>query len=299
MSVFEHFLHTFTPRHTNNHRPKILHPSGLTVLVGLLLVFQILITAVTRFQPGILGYASNISVGDLLSQTNSRRSSAGVGALALNSQLSNAAAGKASDMFTNQYWAHTSPSGKSPWNFIIAAGYSYLFAGENLARDFGDSGAVVDAWMNSPTHRENLVNPRYKDVGFAVVNGKYGSHETTVVVQMFGTKPGTAPSVEAPTLQIPTPIPTPTPLASPAGEILNLQVPPTSPTTETPKFNPFTVTRNVSLALVGVLMAVLIIDGVLVYRRRIARLSGHNLAHLLMLLAALAALNLIGRGVIL
>lgn len=304
MGIVESLLHFFTPRHTNNHKARALHSSSLSFYIGLLLVFQIVLTGISRWQPQILGYASNISVSDLLNDTNQKRAGAGAGALSLDGQLNSAAAAKAADMFANQYWAHTSPAGRDPWSFIVAAGYSYLFAGENLARDFGDSASVVNAWINSPTHRENLLNSRYRDVGFAVVNGKYGNHETTLVVQMFGTRASGAPTVAAPEKQetVPTPQASPeaapaTPKASPAGEILNLQIPPTPPSI--PQFNPFTLTKNISLGLVAMLMAVLVVDGILVYRRRIVRLSGHNLAHLLMLLAVLAALNLIGRGVIL
>ncbi|MBI4099620.1 hypothetical protein HY440_01290 [Candidatus Microgenomates bacterium] len=303
MRTIEGFLHFFTPRHTNNHKARALHPSSLSIYIGLLLVFQIILTGVSHFQPQILGYASNISVADLLFQTNSKRAAAGVGTLALNGQLNAAAAAKATDMFANQYWAHTSPAGRDPWSFITGAGYSYLFAGENLARDFGDSSAVVSAWMNSATHRENLLNPRYKDIGFAIVNGKYGNHETTLVVQEFGARAGAAPSVAAPQIAPVAPPPVASPpaeqpkpvTATPPGEILNLETPKFSP----PKFDPFTLTRNVSFGLIAMLMAVLVVDGILVYKRRIVRLSGHNLAHLLMLLAVLAALNLIGRGVIL
>lgn len=290
MQLVGHFLHFFTPRHTNNHRAKALHSSSLSIYIALLLVFQIAITALTRFEPQILGYASNITVTDLLSDTNNKRVAAGTSPLVLNNQLSAAATAKGADMFANQYWAHTSPGGRDPWSFIIGAGYNYLFAGENLARDFGDSKSVVEAWMNSSTHRENLLNNRYKEIGFAVVNGKYGNHETTLVVQMFGTRPGVAPTVEAPVKPLVEASSTPS-----GGQILNIE----TPKTNSPKLNPFTLTRNVSLALVAMLMTVFVIDGILVYRRRVVRLSGHNLAHLLMLLAVLAALNLIGRGVIL
>lgn len=310
MRFIEPLLHFFTPRHTNNHRAKAIQNSMLTFYIGLLLVLQIGITVVAKIDPTVLGYASNITVSDLLADTNKDRVVAGVGQLTLNSQLSNAAAAKAADMFANQYWAHTSPQGRDPWSFIVAAGYNYLFAGENLARDFGDSAAVVNAWMNSPTHRDNLLNPRYKEVGFAVVNGKYGDHETTLVVQEFGARTAGQPSVEAPA-ESPTPpapvkpaAPVPaTPAAQPAqqppasrsGEILNLGTPKISG----PKFDAFTLTRNISLGLVFFLIAVFIVDGYLVYKRKVVRLSGHNFAHLMLLLAVLAALNLIGRGVIL
>lgn len=286
MKILESILHFFLPRHSNNHKAKAIHASTLSIYIGLLIIFQVILTGITRFQPQILGYASNITVSDLFSVTNEKRTAAGAGTVQLDNQLSAAASAKGADMFANQYWAHTSPAGRDPWSFIIAAGYNYLFAGENLARDFGDSRSVVDAWMNSPTHRENLLNSRYKDVGFAVVNGKYGNHETTLVVQEFGTKPGGTPSVEAPLVS-----PKPSEGGTPsAGEILSVAP---------PKLNPFSITKNVSVGLVVMLMMVLGVDGILVYRRRIARLSSHNLAHLLLLLAVLAALNLIGRGVIL
>ncbi len=309
MKIFEPFLHFFTPRHSNNHRAKAIQNSTLSFYIALLLILQIGITAVAKFNPEILGYASNITVSDLLTNTNQKRAAAGVGSLQIDGQLSAAAAAKAADMLANQYWAHTSPQGRDPWSFIVAAGYNYLFAGENLARDFGDSASVVAAWMNSPTHRDNLLNSRYKDVGFAVVNGKYGDHETTLVVEEFGARPASAPTVEttSPSPPIAKPVPGSVP-ASPAaetkkevsatksaGQILNVETPQSSG----PKFNPFTLTRNISFGLVFFLIGVFIVDGLLVYKRKVVRLSGHNFAHLLLLLAVLAALNLIGRGVIL
>ncbi len=316
MRIIETLLHFFTPRHTNNHRAKALHVSSLAFYITLLLVLQIGLTAVGKFDPQILGYASNISVQDLLNDTNAARSANGDGPLKLNSELTAAASAKAADMFTNQYWAHISPSGRDPWSFITAAGYNYLFAGENLARDFADSQSVVTAWMNSPTHRDNLLNNHYQDVGFAVVNGKYGSYETTLVVQEFGTPASSAPTVEAPTAPAPpapaaqsatpsgtiaTPSSTPA-TSSPAitpttGAILNLQTPP--PSGGGPSINAFSITKTVSLALIVMLMGILAIDGILVYRRKTVRISGHNFAHLMMLLAVLVLLNLVGRGLIL
>lgn len=197
-------------------------------------------------------------------------------------------------MFAGQYWAHTSPTGRDPWSFIVESGYTYLFAGENLARDFGDSKGVVEAWMNSSSHKDNLLNSRYQDVGFAVVNGKYNGYETTLVVQMFGTKPSGIPTVEEITEAPPRVLEEKSVEASSGGVVLN---------TENKKLPPmidvFSLTKNLSLLLTMGLLVVLVIDGVLAYRRRVVRLSGHNFAHLILLLALLAALNIIGRGVIL
>jgi len=294
MKFIEALLHFFTPRSSNNHKAKALHVVSLSTYISLLLVFQIILTGLARFSPGVLGYASNITTMDLLKFSNEKRQSAGVSELVLNSQLSAAAAAKAADMFTNQYWAHTSPAGRNPWSFITNAGYTYLFAGENLARDFGDSRGVVEAWMNSPSHKENLFNSRYQDVGFAVVNGKYNCYETTLVVQMFGTRPSGVATVEEsvqPQTQI---LEEKSVTASGGGIVLNTQN-----KNFPPKIDVFGVTKNVSLALTIGLLIILGIDGILAYQRKVVRLSGHNFAHLVFLLTLLVALNLIGRGVIL
>lgn len=290
MKIIEHLLHFFTPRHTNNQKAKALHVTSITTYIVLLLAFQIALTGIAKLSPGVLGYASNITVTDLLQYTNQKRVAASQNALELNDKLSAAAAAKAADMFTNQYWAHTSPAGRDPWSFINESGYNYLFAGENLARDFGDSKAVVEAWMNSASHRENLLNSRYHDVGFAVVNGKYNGYETTLVVQMFGAKSGGVPTVEE---TKPEPVKERTNnTASSAGMILNTS-------SSKPKIDVFALTKTTSLALAVILLGVLLVDGFIVYRRKTVRISGHNFAHLMLLLALLAALNLIGRGIVL
>lgn len=273
MKILEGFLHFFTPRHTNNHKAKALHVSSIGIYITILLVVQIFLTGFARVKPGVLGYASNITVADLLKNTNEKRVTAGDRQLVLNDELSRAAAAKAKDMFAKQYWAHTAPDGTDPWSFIINTGYNYLFAGENLARDFGDSRSVVSAWMNSPSHKENLLNPRYQEVGFAVVNGKYNGYETTLVVQMFGAKPGGV---------------LPTPAEPPKVESVS-----------SVKLDVFKLTKNVSFGLIVALLGILVVDSLLIYKRKIVRLSGHNLAHLLFLLAVLVALNLIGRGLVL
>lgn len=108
-------------------------------------------------------FASAITAGDLNSLTNQQRAGSGLGALIINSQLTNAAYAKAQDMLADQYWAHFAPDGATPWSFIITSGYDYINAGENLARGFGTSSGVVTAWMNSPEHRANLLNSSYRE----------------------------------------------------------------------------------------------------------------------------------------
>ena len=98
------------------------------------------------------------SASTLVSLVNSSRAEQGLGALSVNGQLVSAATAKANDMLENDYFAHTSPSGKTPWDFISASGYSYVYAGENLAIGYNDSSELHSAWMNSPSHRENIMN---------------------------------------------------------------------------------------------------------------------------------------------
>src|SRR4030042_592071 len=185
-----HLRNLFWHHHHNNHKPKSLHLLSLSVLVILVLVFQVVISLFMRVKPGVLGFASNISVDEIVALTNQRRQSNGFSLLQTNSSLSQAAANKAAYMFTKDYWAHNAPDGTTPWVFFNQVGYNYRYAGENLARDFGDSGSIISAWMNSPTHKDNILSDHYNEIGVAVVNGVLGGQETTLVVQMFGQRAG-------------------------------------------------------------------------------------------------------------
>lgn len=125
---------------------------------------------------------------DFLALTNSERARAGLPALVLQDQLSRAARAKALDMITKGYWDHFRPGdNKAPWAFIREAGYDYRSAGENLARGYQTPQGVTLAWMNSPSHRANILSHKYTEVGFAsvrVINAEGNSILFTV--QMFG-----------------------------------------------------------------------------------------------------------------
>jgi uncharacterized protein YkwD len=96
--------------------------------------------------------------------------------------LKEAAQKKLQDMFDNNYWDHTSPSGIKAWNFINESGYSYDIAGENLSKGFVSAESMTEAWMNSPTHKANIMNSAYKDTGVALGNGMIDGRLTTVAV---------------------------------------------------------------------------------------------------------------------
>jgi len=185
--VFKKFSHYFLPKPENNHRAILLQPSFLALFVAIYLLNQSFIKSFTIAKPGVLGYSSEITIGKVLTQTNAERKALGLPALSFNSVLSQSAESKANDMFSNNYWAHTSPQGISPWDFFKTAGYEYSVAGENLAKDFYDTEGLMKAWMNSPTHRDNIVKEKYQEIGIAVVNGVLDGVKTTLVVQHFGT----------------------------------------------------------------------------------------------------------------
>lgn len=131
--------------------------------------------------------ASAISPSDVIALANGARAQEGLASLAENSSLSAAAAAKAADMLKNDYFAHTSPDGISPWHWIKQAGYRYKAAGENLAINFDTAKEQHSAWMKSATHRANILNGQYREIGVAVVKGKIDGQESIVTVEFFGT----------------------------------------------------------------------------------------------------------------
>lgn len=172
----------FIPTKHNDYKPYLLRKVAI-VAYTFLLVF------VNSFG-GILGIskveASNITPENIIKLTNQERAASGLNTLNTDSRLSAAALAKANNMFEEQYWDHFGPNGETPWQFIRAEGYNYVYAGENLAKGFQTAEGVHEAWMASPTHAANIMSPNYKDIGVAVVQGVLLGKQTTLVVQMFG-----------------------------------------------------------------------------------------------------------------
>ena len=181
------WTHYFIPQERNNHRASILKPNFLLFFLILYLLSQSVIKSLVIIKPGILGYSSEITSQKVLDQTNNERKIAGLEPLQYSSVLSQSAQKKAEDMFKNDYWAHNSPQGKTPWTFFDTTGYKYSIAGENLAKDFYNTDALIKAWMDSPTHKANIIHQKYQEIGIAVVNGTLGGIKTTLVIQHFGT----------------------------------------------------------------------------------------------------------------
>lgn len=278
----EKLIHLLIPRQSNNHKAKILHSSSLIVIAVLMIVFQGIINLIPDLKPGILGYASSISKDEVVKLTNQKRLEAGLSQLTLNNSLSNAAQAKGNDMIVKDYWAHVAPDGTQPWKFFSNFGYKYKYAGENLARDFSNANDAMDAWMNSPTHKENILNPKYKEIGIGVIEGDLAGSDTTIIVQFFGAT--YADKITQPVAQVPE-----------VPKVLQVETTPV-PEVKAVLISPFTTTRNVSLSVVGLLLAIFIIDAFLVQKRKITRIAGRTFAHVIFLLLILAIIVLLKSG---
>ena len=284
MKLLVWFKDLFIPHPRNNHKAKLLHPASLSVVVAFFLVSQFSLNFFTLTSPSVLGFASDIKPEQVIELTNQKRLESGLEPLELDETLNEVAQKKAGDMFAFDYWAHISPSGRDPWSFFQEAGYKYIYAGENLARDFMNSESVVGAWMNSPTHKDNILNSKYKETGLAVVNGTLNGVETTLVVQVFGT---------------PTPAPSQTALFSrPRLGEASAAALATSQESQ-PKLSPFSLTKTAAVFLLGLIFGALVVDAFLVSRKKIIRLSGKNLAHLIFMGFLLLAVILTSQGAIL
>jgi hypothetical protein len=172
----------FVPTKENHQKPYLLSKVAI--------IFYTFVLVFVNSFGGLIGLseveASSITPENIIALTNQERLGYGLNTLSTNAQLSAAALAKANDMFEKQYWDHFGPNGESPWQFIRAAGYDYVYAGENLAKGFRTAEGVHEAWMASPTHKANIISGNYKDIGVAVVEGELLGKQTTLVVQMFG-----------------------------------------------------------------------------------------------------------------
>lgn len=330
MKLAHNIAHLLFPRDSNNHKARLLHTPYLFYIVIFLLVFQIALEIIPATGARILGYAAQIDTNQIIELTNQKRNDAGLSPLTKNSQLEQAAKAKGEHMLANDYWAHVAPDGTEPWAFFGNVGYSYKYAGENLARDFSSANATVDAWMASPSHRDNMLSSKYREIGIAVVEGDLAGEEATIVVQLFGTPlVDTTPQVPIAEAQVqptavptflPTAVPTtlptssPAPSATPTTVFIAQQQPPAGPESlegvtggDAPSdtrllevlVSPFNSTRTISAGLIILLMGVLAIDASVIARRQIKRLSGRVVAHLAFLGMILAILLIAKAGQIL
>lgn len=160
------------------HRNKNMNKKIITIAFVSVAVF---------LSQGSVVFAS-ITPAEIITLVNQEREQAGLSPLHRNSVLDAAASGKADDMAAEQYFSHTSPKGVTPWDWFRGVKYEYRYAGENLAIHFRDAALEHRAWMESKKHCENIMSPKYLEIGLAVREMEWKGKQTTIAVQMFGTQ---------------------------------------------------------------------------------------------------------------
>jgi len=304
--------HYFLPHESNNHRAKALHHKSLVVLAIALIGLSFLFSFTAKHDQSVLGISYSVTPDELLLLTNQKRQELGLSPLVMNNELADAARRKASDMFSKNYWAHIAPDGGTPWYFIRSAGYEYVYAGENLARGYNSSSDVINAWLASPSHRENMLSSNYKDVGFAIQEGNLTGDDTVLVVEELGNRVSTTSQMEGEPVLSPSPIPQPTsvslsPTAVPFPTVQALVVPITPSSIPQPQLqvaafkndpliNKPAAQRNIAaFILIGILI-LLILDIIIIRRKRIIRILSHNIDHIIFFSILLLIILLLTRG---
>jgi len=187
MKILFKIKNWFWPNKENNFQPGVLKDRVICICILLFLLSKVLCS----FQLILIQQSAlfaDLNAQKIIALTNDIRQQYGLSPLKENPLLDAAAKQKAEDMFQNNYFSHFSPTGVSPWYWINKSGYNYHYAGENLAMNFIDSEEVVRAWLNSPGHRENLLNDNYQDIGIAVLPADFSKQgiNQPIVVQLFG-----------------------------------------------------------------------------------------------------------------
>ncbi len=171
---------------TSEKVPNIWGTLSNATLVGFIFALSFGINPSSRVQ------AANYNPDEVVALVNEYRNKKGLDSLTVDEKLVEAARLKAQDMLNKDYWDHYGPNGESPWNFIHDTGYEYNKAGENLAKGYSDVYRMNQAWLDSPTHERNISNKKFTEIGVAVVDGKLGGKNVTLVVQLFANEKKTS-----------------------------------------------------------------------------------------------------------
>lgn len=275
----------FIPHKDTHQKAHLISWHGIVIYILLFMLLQVGFSIISYTKPGVLGISSNIDQKKLIELTNQERVKKGLSPVVENEALDQAAQLKAQNMFSENYWAHFAPSGKTPWDFILGAGYKFSYAGENLAKNFYNSQDVVVAWMNSPTHKDNLLNSHYQDIGIAVVDGVLNGEKTTLVVQEFGSTQvlGAKPLVTASGKKMAVSKEEYNQKPQLVASAQNLSLP-------KPLIDPYQASKGAGISIISLITVLLLVDVLILRRRGVFRLSSHHVAHVAVLSLALAML---------
>jgi hypothetical protein len=236
----------FIASEENDFRPPVLSYKAF-------LIYGIILLLLRLFLGALPTQGSAIESATLMALINQERTNRNLSSLFTNQALLTAASEKSQDMLARGYFAHIDPDGNYVWPKIIAAGYTpYKILGENLAIDFSTAEGMIQAWLNSPTHRANLLHPDFVDQGLNAVYGNYQNRYTDVTTSLFGALASAPPAPATPKPQSPpqpapapkpSPPPTPTPTPQPTPVPTPQPTPiPTPPAPEPTPQNPSTST---------------------------------------------------------
>ncbi len=178
----------FIPGKENDYRPNSLERGAVLGMSFLILISFAVANLHSFLWINSETLVSSILPSVIVNYTNSERKDAKLPPLIESETLARAAQMKAEDMVKGGYFAHNSPDGRTPWYWFEQVSYNYVNAGENLAVHFTDSSDVVEAWMNSPAHRANILNGDFREIGVGAAKGIYEGFDTVFVVQLFGTE---------------------------------------------------------------------------------------------------------------
>ena len=162
----------FIPHLGNNYKPKSLRPKSLVTYLALAILVKFIAVVFLFIAYPSPAELSAIISKNIVSLVNQSRAEEGVEPVSENQILLASARLKAQDMIFKNYFAHDSPDGRKPWQWINRAQYDYVYAGENLAMDFTTAESVHEAFLKSPSHQRNIINPKYKEIGIAVLTGQ-------------------------------------------------------------------------------------------------------------------------------
>lgn len=268
--------HWFLPHRETHKKAHLISWNALLIYILIFILLQVSFSIFNYTKPGVLGITGDIDINEVIAMTNKEREKQGLPPVKENEALNKAAKLKAENMFAENYWAHFAPSGKTPWDFILGAGYKFTYAGENLAKNFYNSKDVVAAWMASPSHRDNLLNSKYEDIGVAVLDGTLNGQKTTLVVQEFGTTQLIAAK----------------PVVNVSGNQINLKkedyegkpslvAAATFSNLQTKAVvDPYLFSKYASFGIITLISSLLLIDMLALYKRGVFRLSSHHIAHM-------------------
>ena len=179
---WRHLKNHFVPHSGNDYEPHLLRHQATTFFLLCLVIVELALVVRVLVLPAHDRFLAAVLPSVLTEMTNTERAGAGLVTLAENPLLVRAAQMKADDMVSRGYFAHIAPDGRTPWYWLGEVGYDYRYAGENLAVNFFESEQVARAWMDSASHRANIVKPEYREIGIAVAHGMHQGQSAVFVV---------------------------------------------------------------------------------------------------------------------